>query len=68
MFRIFVLACKRYKFTYTLYANNGLTLTLHPNNTFYSFSVKQEYYNRNYFKLFYEAIKKMRLYRRENAY
>jgi hypothetical protein len=68
MFYIFLRACKKYRFTYALNAVSGLTLILHPNNTFGFIEIKQEYYERNYFKLFIKAIKKMREYRKESGY
>lgn len=68
MFFIFNLACKKYKFTYSLNAVNGLVLTLHPNYALGFIEVKQEYYERNYFKLFLSAIKKMRAHRKERKY
>ena len=64
MFFIFTMACKKYKFSYTLSTNNGLTLRLHPNNFFGFIEIKQEYYDMNYFKLFFTAIKKMRRHRK----
>lgn len=64
MFFIFIRACRKYKFTFVLNTNNGLILTLHPNNVFETIEIKQGRYNRNYFKLFLEAIKKMKNYRR----
>lgn len=67
MFFIFNLACKRYKFTYSLNAINGLSLALHPSYALGFIEIKQEYYERNYFKLFLSAIKKMRKYRMEGS-
>ena len=67
MFYIFLRACKKYRFAYTLSAITGLTLTLYPSNTFGFIEVRQEYYERNYFKLFVRAIKKMKTYRKENG-
>lgn len=68
MFYIFILACKRYKFSYTLNTVNGLTLKLHPNDTFGFIEIKKEYYERNYFKLFLQAIKKMKSYKKGSEY
>lgn len=65
MFFIFVKACKKYKFSYTLNTSSGFTLTLHPNNTFVVIEIKQNYFECSYFKLFLKAIKKMKLYRKE---
>ena len=68
MFVIFLAACRKYKFTYSINANHGLTLHLYPDNMFGFFEVKQEYYARNYFMLFLEAIKKMKDYRKGCVY
>lgn len=64
MFYIFLKACKKYRFAYSLSAITGLTLTLYPDNAFGFIEVRQEHYERNYFKLFLAAIKKMRAYRK----
>ena len=64
MFFIFIKACKKYGFTYAINANNGLILALYPNDAFGFIEVKQEYYEQNYLKLFFKAIKKMRTYRK----
>lgn len=68
MFFIFVKACEKYGFTYTLNANHGLSLALHPNNGFGFIEVKQEYYNNNYFILFLKAIKRMKKYKKGCVY
>ena len=68
MFFIFIKACKKYMFDYTLNANYGLVLTLHPKNSFGNIEIKQEYYKKNYYKLFYKAIKKMKSIREERGY
>lgn len=68
MFYIFLRACKKHKFDYTLHALNDFIVSLHPKDNLGFIEVKQEYYERNYFKLFVRAIKKMRIYRKENRY
>ena len=68
MFFIFIRACRKYGFTYSITAINGFRLDLHPHNTFEKIEVKQEYYRRNYFKLFLTAIKEMKRYRKERGY
>ena len=68
MFFIFIKACNKYKFTYSINANHGLTICLYPNNAFGFLEVKQEYYACNYFILFLMAIKKMRNYRKGCVY
>ena len=68
MFFIFIKACKKYRFSYILNINSGFVLTLHPNNTFETIEIKQEYYECSYFKLFLKAIKKMKWYRKEIGY
>lgn len=68
MFYIFLRACKKYKFSYALHAVNELSITLYPKDILGFIEVKQKYYERNYFKLFLRAIKKMKEYRKENGY
>lgn len=69
MFFIFNRACKKYKFTYILNTNNGFALTLYPNNGFgKAIEVKQEYYERSYYRLFLRAIKAMKTYRKGCVY
>ena len=68
MFYIFLKACKKYKFDYTLHALNDFVVTLHPKDNFGFVEVKQKYYVKSYFKLFVKAIKKMKEYRKENGY
>lgn len=67
MFYIFLRACRKYGFSYDINANCGLILTLFPHNTFEKIELKQEYYNKNYFKLFLTAIKRMKEYRKERG-
>ena len=64
MFFIFIKACRKYKFTFVINANNGLILTLYPSNVFETIEIRQGHYNKSYFKLFLEAIKKMMDYRK----
>lgn len=68
MFYIFLGACKKYRFDYSLHAVNDFIITLHPKDALGFVEVKQEYYDRSYFKLFLKAIKKMKEYRKENGY
>lgn len=64
MFLIFIKVCNKYKFSYAINAINGLILTLHPNDSLGFLEIKQEYYEKNYFKLFLRAIKRMKEYRK----
>lgn len=68
MFYIFLRACKKYKFDYTLHALNDFVVTLHPKDNLGFVEVRQKYYDKNYFKLFLRAIKKMKAYRRGQVY
>lgn len=68
MFYIFLRACKKYRFSYSLSAVSELTIALHPNDALGFVEVKQEYYDSSYFKLFLKAIKKMKEYRKEKGY
>ena len=63
MFLIFVLTCKKYQFKYTLNSYNKLSLTLYPTNTFDKIDIEMQY-NLDYFKLFSNAIKEMKKYRK----
>lgn len=63
MFFIFVKVCRKYGFNFSLNTTGGLTLTLKSKNTFENIEIKQEYYNKNYNKLFLKAIKEMKDYR-----
>lgn len=63
MFLIFIRACRKYGFDFSLNTTNGLTLDLRPKNSFNNIEIKQEYFRRNYNKLFFEAIKEMKDYR-----
>jgi hypothetical protein len=67
MFYIFVRACEKYRFTFSLSAYNELILTLRPANTFESMVIKQGYYESNYFILFLRAIKEMKRYRKRGG-
>lgn len=67
MFYIFLKACKKYRFAYALHAVNEYIITLHPKDALGFVEVKLEYYDRNYFKLFVKAIKKMKEYRKEKG-
>jgi hypothetical protein len=67
MFYIFVRACEKYKFAFSLSTYSELTLTLRPANTFESIVIKQGYYESNYFRLFLRAIKEMKRYRKRGC-
>ena len=56
----FVLACRRYEFTYALNTYGGAILILRPNNTFDNIKIEWKY---SYHKLFKEAIIEMKKYR-----
>lgn len=64
MFFVFIRACKKYGFTYSLNTNSGFMLILHPIDNTRFIKIEQGYYEKNYFKLFSSAIKKMRAYRK----
>lgn len=66
MFYIFIRACRKYKFTYAISTYGGLTIVLRPNNTFKNIEIEQKFY-RNYNKLFLQAIKEMKKYRKERG-
>lgn len=64
MFYIFIKACEKYGFSYALSSYNGLSLVLRPSGTFENIEVKQGFYEYNYFKLFGNAIRTMKDYRK----
>ena len=68
MFFIFTIACKKYKFNFSLNTHGDVTLLLKPMNNFENIGIRQEYYNRSYSKLFLRAIKAMRMYRLKEGY
>ncbi len=68
MFFIFIRACRKYGFTYALSSYHEFSLILRPNGTFENIEIKQEYYESNYFKLLFEAIRKMKAYRKGRVY
>ena len=61
-FWLFLRACRKYKFTYSLYSYHGLVLDLRPSNTFEDIHLKEDYCNKNYNKLFKKAITEMKRY------
>lgn len=68
MFFIFIKACKKYKFTFSFLTHGKLILTLYPNNSFDVISIRYDYNNFKYNRMFLEAIKKMRDYRKGEQY
>lgn len=67
MFYIFVRACRKYGFTYALGSYHGFSLILRPNGTFENIEIKQGFYECNYFKLFWKAIRAMKDYRKKGC-
>lgn len=67
MFYIFVKACKKYKFDFEIITYGKLTVTLKPSNTFETITIDLRY-GSNVNKLFRNAIKKMKEYRKERGY
>jgi hypothetical protein len=69
MFFIFIKACKKYNFDFSLGTYGELTIVLKPKNTFENIEVKQKYYyNRDFNQLFIKAIRAMKRYREERGY
>lgn len=68
MFFIFITACRKYKFSFSLSAYNKFVITLNPNNSFENINIEQEFYNCSFIKLFLNAIKAMKDYRKERGY
>lgn len=63
IFNMFVRACKKYKFTFSLSTYGGLTLILRPNNTFENIKIERKYLELN--SVFLIAIQTMKEYRKE---
>ena len=64
MFAIFVWACKKYGFSFSLTTHGQISIMLTPTDTFESIYVNQSNYSYNFNKLFLKAIKEMKLYRK----
>lgn len=67
MFFIFILACRKYGFSFAVNTCGKLTMTLFPNNSFGNISIEQ-CYSRNFTKLFLKTIKEMKTYREKWGY
>lgn len=69
MFLIFVMACKKYRFTYTLTTycgDNDMILILRPFNTFDNIWIEEKSCRLgNYCRVFSKAIKEMKKYHKE---
>ena len=69
MFLAFVMACKKYRFTYTLTTycgDNDMILILRPFNTFDNIWIEEKLCGLGvYYKVFSNAIKEMKKYREE---
>lgn len=65
MFYIFIKACRKYRFTFKLGINGGITsLTIISKKTFDEFYFANNY--NNYFELFFKAIIKMRKHQNQS--
>ena len=64
MFAIFVWACKKYGFSFSLTTHGQISIMLTPTDAFESIYVNQSNYSYNFNKLFLKAIKEMKLYRK----
>lgn len=68
IFSIFARACKKYGFSFSLSTHGQISIMLMPNNAFENIYINQDYFNRNFNKIFLRAIKEMRQYRAERSY
>ena len=64
----FIRVCKKYRFAYALSTVSELTLILRPSGNFDNIEINQGFYNWNYSKMFSDAIKEMKAYRKERGY
>lgn len=62
-FWLFINACNKYGFTFSLSTHGQTAIMLRPNNTFENLYINQDCYNRGFGKLFSKAIKEMKRYR-----
>lgn len=65
MFSIFIKACNKYNFSFCLTTHGRISIMLIPNDAFVKLYINQEYYSCNFNKLFFKAIKEMKLYRKK---
>lgn len=68
MFYIFVRACEKYEFDFSVNSSSIQAMSLRPKNTFESITVERDYFDWNFNKLFIKAIKIMKRYRKERRY
>lgn len=68
IFWFFVMACEKYKFTFTISTHGMLTSILIPNDRFITIRINQGLKSREFNKLFIKAIKEMKRYRKERGY
>lgn len=68
MFYIFVRACEKYNFDFSVNSNSIQAMSLRPKNTFEGITVERDYFDWNFNKLFIKAIKIMKRYRKERGY
>lgn len=69
MFFIFIKACKKYKFDFTLSTYGKTSMMIRPKNTIENIDISQGYYHGyESNKLFLMAIKEMKRYRKERGY
>jgi hypothetical protein len=68
MFLIFIWACRKYKFSFTLSTHGQTAMMLNPNNAFEHIYINQSYYDNGFNTLFSKAIKEMKRYRKERGY
>ena len=67
MFFIFLMACKKYKFAFSISNYGTLSISLMPNDTFGSIRINQGVGNRKFNKLLIKAIKEMKKYREKGG-
>lgn len=67
MFVIFIEACRKYGFSFSLTTHGQASIMLMPNNKFEHIYVNQNCYSYNFNKLFLKAIKEMKSYRKREA-
>ena len=65
----FIRACNKYRFSFVLSTYGKVTLVLRPKNTFENINLEEKYLDYcSIYKLFSNAIKEMKEYRKERGF
>ena len=67
MFYIFIKACEKYGFYFSINSNSVQAMSLRPKNTFESITVERDRFDYNFNNLLLKGIKTMKMYRKERG-